>query len=367
MRVALLNPVFWPEVRRGVRALRARARPTGLLARGHAPRHHHRATAGAPRHARRGRGAGRRASGARPTARLRRRMFEEHLTHVPFAYARAAPRRRRRRPRAATRPTALVAARWARAAGRRSSPTWASRTAPALANRRRRVEIAGARCAARRRGRGAQPRPPRTASRAGSASSARVIRPAVDLDSVHARPGRAPTQPTIVCAADRGRAAQARAAAASRRSRACAASGPTRGWSCAAPRGAAALDARGRRVASTSTTAPRWPRAYREAWVSALPSLRRGVRARAGRGAGLRHAGRRRRPRRRSPRSSARRRGRAAVRRRRPGGARAARCSRRSSSPPTPRPPRAAAPAPRTSPSTAASTPTSTLYRELLT
>ena len=89
---------------------------TGLLARGHAPRlitSH----PGRPRARDRGRAARDPRLPRPPEARLRRRMFEDHLTHVPFTYLVAAPRRRRRRPRAV--PTdALAAARWARATGR---------------------------------------------------------------------------------------------------------------------------------------------------------------------------------------------------------------------------------------------------------
>ncbi len=86
MDVTFLNPVFWPEVRRGTeRVIRELA--DGLLANGHHPR----LITSAP---------------ARPSTvvedsltvqrvwrperveqRLRRRLYEEHLAHVPFTYA----------------------------------------------------------------------------------------------------------------------------------------------------------------------------------------------------------------------------------------------------------------------------------------
>src|SRR3954465_4421150 len=81
MRVALLNPVYWPEVRRGSEGF-ARELADGLRPRGHEP-------ALGPPH----RGPGRRdiEDGVEvvrvprpPTARLDRRFYEHHLTHVPF-------------------------------------------------------------------------------------------------------------------------------------------------------------------------------------------------------------------------------------------------------------------------------------------
>jgi glycosyltransferase involved in cell wall biosynthesis len=84
LRVALLNPCFWPEVRRGSERV-ARELADGLIARGHRPRlitshpgpPSRRVEDGLPitRHWR------------PPDGRLRRRMYEPYLTHVPFSYA----------------------------------------------------------------------------------------------------------------------------------------------------------------------------------------------------------------------------------------------------------------------------------------
>jgi len=85
VRVALLSPVFWPEVRRGTERF-ARELGDGLLARGHEPR----LITSHP---------GLRPSTTTedglpvvrvprlPDGRLERRMFEQHLGHVPFADA----------------------------------------------------------------------------------------------------------------------------------------------------------------------------------------------------------------------------------------------------------------------------------------
>jgi glycosyltransferase involved in cell wall biosynthesis len=84
LRVALLAPVYWPEVRRGGERL-LRDLADGLIARGHRPRlitsHPGRPSRAAEdgleviRHWR------------PPAGRLRRRAFEDHLTHLPFSYA----------------------------------------------------------------------------------------------------------------------------------------------------------------------------------------------------------------------------------------------------------------------------------------
>ena len=84
MRVALLSPVFWPEVRRGTERF-ARELADGLLARGHEPRliagH-----AGLPSTTVED-GLPVTRVPRLPEARLRRRLYEDHLTHVPFARA----------------------------------------------------------------------------------------------------------------------------------------------------------------------------------------------------------------------------------------------------------------------------------------
>jgi glycosyltransferase involved in cell wall biosynthesis len=84
IRVALLNPTFWPEVRRGTERL-VRELATDLIAAGHRPRlitSH----AGPPaRSVEDGLEVTR--VPRPPEAYLRRRGFQEHITHVPFTYA----------------------------------------------------------------------------------------------------------------------------------------------------------------------------------------------------------------------------------------------------------------------------------------
>lgn len=84
LRLAILSPSFWPEVRRGGERL-VRDLADGLIARGHRPRlitsHPGRPSKSVEdgleiiRHWR------------PPAGRLQRRRFEEHLTHMPFSYA----------------------------------------------------------------------------------------------------------------------------------------------------------------------------------------------------------------------------------------------------------------------------------------
>lgn len=83
MRVALLSPCHWPEVRRGGERL-AHELTTGLAARGHRvrlitshPGRPRRTTEDGVEVVRHWRP---------PEARLRRRRYEDHLTHVPLSY-----------------------------------------------------------------------------------------------------------------------------------------------------------------------------------------------------------------------------------------------------------------------------------------
>ena len=114
LRVGLLSPCFWPEVRRGTERF-ARELSDGLLARGHRPRlitsHPGRLSRTVedglpilrlPRP---------------PDARLKRRRYEDHLTHVPLSYA--ALRAGDDHVAHALFPTdALAAARWSERTGR---------------------------------------------------------------------------------------------------------------------------------------------------------------------------------------------------------------------------------------------------------
>jgi D-inositol-3-phosphate glycosyltransferase len=144
--VTLLNPVYWPEVRRGSERF-VRELADGLLAAGHRPR----LITG---------------SAARPSTavedglvvqrvwrpepveqRLRRRLYEEHLAHVPFTYAAL---RRGRRPdvvQALYATDAAAALRFKRTSG--VPVVFSYMGLPhrvSLANRRRRKELVLAAC-----------------------------------------------------------------------------------------------------------------------------------------------------------------------------------------------------------------------------
>src|SRR5206468_2338174 len=145
--------VYWPEVRRGTERF-AHELATGLLAAGHAPRivtgH-----AGPPRTTVED-GVPVVRVPRLPEGRLERRMYEQHLTHLPFAYA--ALRRRADDPVRRRRHAAAQARRAARA-GVRARPPGAPRRAPGAQPPARRGAVRG------RRRRVARPRRPRRAGR----------------------------------------------------------------------------------------------------------------------------------------------------------------------------------------------------------
>lgn len=85
IRVDLLTPAFWPEVRRGTERF-TRELADGLLARGHRPRLLTSHPGGFERSVEDGLEILR---SPRPLdGRLRRRMIEEYVSHTPFTYAR---------------------------------------------------------------------------------------------------------------------------------------------------------------------------------------------------------------------------------------------------------------------------------------
>jgi phosphatidylinositol alpha-mannosyltransferase len=194
--VALLNPCFWPEVRRGSeRFLRELA--DGLLARGHRPRL-------ITSHPRRW---GRTVEDGLPIVRLprppqgplRRRGYEDYLAHVPLTYA--ALRAGSFDLAHAAYPTdALAAVRWKRHTGRPAvfsymgTPDW-----PWIVHGRRRLETLQAAidgCDAVV----ALSEHSAAAFRDWLGYDARVIAPGVNLEAFRPLGWRSP-RPTIVCSA----------------------------------------------------------------------------------------------------------------------------------------------------------------------
>lgn len=193
---ALLNPCFWPEVRRGSERF-ARDLADGLIERGHSPTlitSH----PGLP-----GRAVEEGLPVVRnwrpPEGRLRRRRYEDYLTHVPFSYL--SLRRGGYDLAHALYPTdALAAARWAQESGRPSILSYMGIPSHfGLLSRRLRVDItlraargcdavvalSDAAAAAFRRWLGVE---------------AQVIHPGVNLD-LFSPDGRRAEAPTIFCAA----------------------------------------------------------------------------------------------------------------------------------------------------------------------
>lgn len=260
MRVALLTPAFWPEVRRGTeRFTRELAR--GLLAAGHEP---HVITAHPGRTTRTTEDGVRVSRLWRPPQeRLRRRLYEPWLTHAPLS----ALELRRAGPDVAhaLHPTdGVVAARW-------GGPSVLSYMGlphrASLVNRRLRLRIVDEAV----RGCGAVVALSQAAAAAFARDlgvAARVIAPGVDLAAFAPGPAALAHEPTIVCAADPceprkrvGLLAEAFAVVRERHPRA----------RLVLDRGGEAL--RGPGVEVRDLSAPgALAAANREAWVAALPS-----------------------------------------------------------------------------------------------
>lgn len=188
--------MFWPEVRRGTERF-TRELADGLQARGHHPRlitsHPRRPTrtvedglpiVRVPRP---------------PDARFTRRRFEEHLTHLPFAYA--ALRTGRDDVAHAMFPTdALVAARWARATGRPSILSYMGiPDHEGLRYKRRRLEITQ-RCLRECDAVVALSRAAADAFDRWLGAEVHVIEPGVNLGAFTPGAGRSPA-PAIFCGA----------------------------------------------------------------------------------------------------------------------------------------------------------------------
>jgi glycosyltransferase involved in cell wall biosynthesis len=197
LRTAMLLPCYWPEVTRGTERL-AHDLSKGLIARGHSPvlvTSHPAAPErgiddGIPiiRHWR------------PPDARLRRRLYEDYLTHVPFSYL-SLIRGDWDIAQAFFHTDALAALRWSRKTGR----PWVLAhmgipDLPGITSRRYRAQIVervstGADAVT------ALSQTARDAFARWLGVEARVIYPPVDLDGFPTGTERTP-EPTIVCAAD---------------------------------------------------------------------------------------------------------------------------------------------------------------------
>jgi glycosyltransferase involved in cell wall biosynthesis len=199
VKVALLNPVFWPEVRRGSERV-ARDLADGLIARGDRVRLIT-SRAGRPGVAVEDGLEVQRVWRPPGGGRLERRLYEQHLTHVPLSYAAL----RRFDPDVAHpffATDALAATRWGRERGR--PVVFSFMGVPhrqGLANRRWRKELLVRACAE-------ADAVVALSQEAADAFGywlgveARAIAPGVDLDAFSPAPGERAAAPTILCAAD---------------------------------------------------------------------------------------------------------------------------------------------------------------------
>jgi glycosyltransferase involved in cell wall biosynthesis len=195
LRVALLSPCFWPEVRRGGERF-TRELADGLLARGHRPRlitSH----PGPPRRTVED-GLPILRLPRPPTGRVLRRMYEPYLTHVPLSYG--ALRLGEYDVAHAVYPTdALAAARWRRRTGGAAILSYLGIPSRSWLAERRRLEVL--RAAVRDCDRVvALSRYAATAFAQVLGYEAPVIQPGVDVDAFRPRSARAST-PTIICSA----------------------------------------------------------------------------------------------------------------------------------------------------------------------
>ena len=196
LRVAMLTPAFWPEVRRGTERM-VHELASGLIARGHRPE----VITGHP--AAPGRGEEEGVDVLRvprpPEGRLRRREMEDYLTHVPFSYLAV----RLRRPdvvHAWFTTDALAAARYRRVTGRPAVHSYMGIPDHAgLMWKRRRLQIT-LRAMQETDVTVALSRYVAEQFRRWLGYDAPVIEPPVDVETFRPGPGRTP-EPTVVCAA----------------------------------------------------------------------------------------------------------------------------------------------------------------------
>lgn len=196
MRVDLLTPCFWPEVRRGTERF-VHDLAEGLVGDGHRPR---------VVTSHRGRPSTSVEDGIEvmrvprlPDDRLRRRRFEDHLTHLPFSYV-ALSTGDAELANAFTVADAAMAARWSRRTGRPAVLSYMGiPDHPGLVDRRRRLQLT-ARAVAGCRATVALSRHAADEFRRWLGHDARMIYPGVDLDRFALGSERT-EEPTVVCTA----------------------------------------------------------------------------------------------------------------------------------------------------------------------
>jgi glycosyltransferase involved in cell wall biosynthesis len=198
LRVAFLSPCFWPEVRRGSERF-VRELADGLIARGHEPRLITSHPGRPSRTVEDGLPVVRR--WRPPARRLRRREFEDHLTHVPFSYLELSAGTDDI-AHAVYATDACAAARWSARTGRPSVFSYMG-----IPDRKNLVERRLRLVATVKAVRGcsavvALSRHAAAAFHRELGVEARVIHPGVDLDAF--APGPRAPEPTVFCAADAG-------------------------------------------------------------------------------------------------------------------------------------------------------------------
>lgn len=196
LSIALMNPCYWPEVRRGAERF-TRELANGLIDRGHRPR----LITSHP-----GRPSSQVEDGMPvlrlwrpPDRRLTRRAYEDYLTHVPLSYV-ALRVGNDDLAQALAAPEALAAIRWSRHSGRPVVFSYMGiPTRHYLASRRHRAEMTLEAC----RGASAVTSLSRAAAdgfRECLGIETRVIHPGVDLDAFTPSGPRSP-EPLIFCGA----------------------------------------------------------------------------------------------------------------------------------------------------------------------
>jgi glycosyltransferase involved in cell wall biosynthesis len=196
-RIALLLPSFWPEVRRGGERI-VHELAGGLIAAGERPR----LITSHPGPTRRTVEEGLPITRHRrpPDRWLVRRAFEDHLTHVPFAY-RDLARGDDDIAHAFFATDALAAGRWSRRTGRPAVFSYLGSPTPEWLDMRRGRAGILRRAAAGSAAVTVLSRTAAEAMRRVLGIEARVIHPGVDLSVFTADPRQRASEPTIFCAA----------------------------------------------------------------------------------------------------------------------------------------------------------------------